>query len=240
MSLSSSYLRNSLPSRSPSQRPRAQSLSEYQPLSFDREALEAAYQQTLGLPSSSAASSRSIPSWSSFPVSGWGSSEDTHETGATSMLSNEIKPGDNPHEPPAQDAPSIRHAGLGAGHSLTPPHSPFHSAGLNHHSTALSPVPGSPKFPMPPPRSAAVRRSSKPPTPPPRPTGVPASTFGPATEPHPGIGMRRNASAMDVDEGYLTDPGVSNRARGKRRALPALPTNVPVPVSAAICALSFS
>ena len=231
MSLSSTYLRNSLPNRSPSQRPRSQSLSEYQPLSFDREALEAAYQQTLGLPSSSSISSRSIPSWSSFVVSGGGGSEDTHDTGATSMLSQDIKPGDNPHGPVAQDAPPLNHAGLGAGHSLTPPHSPFHSVGPNHNSTAISHVPGSPKFPLPPPRPKAVPRSSIPPTPPPRPTVVPGSTFDPASEPHPGIGMRRAASAMDVDEGYLTDPSVSNRARGKRRALPALPTDVPAPVS---------
>jgi len=215
-------LRNTLPNRSTSQRPRSLSLSEYQPLSFDRESLEAAYQHTIGLPSTSSASSRSIPSWSSFGVSGTGSA-DTHDTGITtpSLLPHELKRGDNPHgligngPPPPLSSSNI--AGVGAGHSLTPQQSPFHSAAKTHHASPLSPVPGSP-VPIPP-------------TPPARPSAIPDSTYALASEPHTGIGMRRVASAMDIDDGYSTDPGVSSRARGKRRALPALPTDVPAPVS---------
>lgn len=59
---------------------------------------------------------------------------------------------------------------------------------------------------------------------------LPESTYGLASAPHTGVGIRRAASAMDVDDGYSTDPGASSRARGKRKALPALPTDVPAPV----------
>lgn len=221
MSSHSTYqLRNSLPNRAPSQRPRSLSLSEYQPITFDREALEAAYQQTIGLPSSSSVSSRSHPSWLSFNASGTGS-VDTHDTGATSMLSHELKRGDNPHvsvnTAPPQPPPPINVAGVGAGHSLTPPGSPFHASAQLHHQSVLSPVPGSPTAPSLPARPQVVPETTYVPTPP----SVPQSNFG----------MRRAVSAMDVDDGYSTDPGASSRARGKRRALPALPTDVPVPVS---------
>jgi len=222
MSLQSTHhLRNSLPNRSPTQRPRSLSLSEYQPLSFDREALEAAYQQTIGIPSSSSVSSRSIPSWSSFGASNPGST-DTHDTSFSSLLSHELKAGDNPHAafPTPPPRPEVNVAGMGAGHSLTPPQSPFHSAAKIHHNSLLSPVPGSPSA-----------LPNGPPTPPLRPPGLPVSTYEPQSAPQAGRGMRRAASAMDVDDGYSTDPGVSARGRGKRRALPALPTDVPAPVS---------
>lgn len=56
--MASHAIHRSLPNRSPSNRPRALSLSEYQPLAFDRDAVQAAYQTQLTLPSVSSAYTR--------------------------------------------------------------------------------------------------------------------------------------------------------------------------------------
>ena len=206
MSLQSTYqLRNSLPNRSNS-RPRSLSLAEYQPLSFDREALEAAYQASLN-----GSSNGHSASWRSHPsqTSGRTSSE-THDAGG-STLSRNLRPGDNPHlpprpvpvPPPVEELPPGGIAGVGAGHSLTPPQSPFHKQGQLHHKRRLSgglPAPGD------------IINSSN-------------NGKGRA-------GSQELHGGLDLDDfeaaGYDTDPGpvVSGR-----RALPQPPTNVPPPVS---------
>jgi hypothetical protein len=220
MTLPSTYaLQHSLPNRIPNQRPRSLSLSEYQPLQFDREALESAYQHTLVQPSTSShttsynsqSQSQSNPSYTSSngftPTSVSGNTRySTHSLPkSASTLSHHLKRGDNPHSPPPPPPPPINIAGVGAGHSLTPPHSPFHSPAQQHQATLLG---------------------TSPPELPPRPNDVPLSTFRPDAEP------------MEVDEGagYMSDAsqgtiGMSSNRRGKRRALPPLPTDVPIPVS---------
>jgi hypothetical protein len=206
MSLTSTYqLRNSLPIRSGS-RPRSLSLAEYQPLSFDREALEAAYQASLN-----GSSNGHVASWRSHPSQTSGrTSNESNDTGG-STLSRNLKPGDNPHLPPRpvaippapQEPPPGGIAGVGAGHSLTPPQSPFHKQGQLHHQRRLS--------------------------------GGLQSPVGITTNGHNGKGKGSSQDyhgALDWEDfeaaGYETDPGpvVSGR-----RALPQVPTNVPPPVS---------
>ncbi|WWD18978.1 hypothetical protein CI109_103435 [Kwoniella shandongensis] len=239
------HLSHSLPIRSPSQRPRSLSLSEYQPLSFDRDALTAAYQASLGLPTSSNVSSISHPSQSSFG----GLSTETHDTSITgtgtgSTLSHKLRAGDNPHARSMSDIPippppmtdDGNFAGIGAGHTLTPPGSPLHKAAQQvHQQSLLSPVPGSP-VPVPP-------------SPPARPARIPSSTFKPQLPPRlpsqrpsmasskpspPPMTMRRSQSDIGVDrdtpwQGQHEWIEGDGRGRGKRRALPAVPTNIPVP-----------
>lgn len=248
MSAASTYqFRHSVPNRSATARPRSLSLAEYQPLTFDRDRVEAAYQQSLQQPASSAATSINLsqPSLSSFSGP---NSTDTHAT-SFSTLSHNLKAGDNPHAASTPHLPLApptipgggygNFAGVGAGHSLTPPDSPEHrDAQQLHRQSILSPVPGSPL----------------PPTPPQRPMTLPESTFRRDVDVaadraqaqdqtmHPGI--RRGHSAMDVDGNAAlavesggtasqSEPFENNspRGRGKRRALPDVPTNVPQPVS---------
>lgn len=252
MSLKSAYhAQHSLPNRSPTTRPRSLSLTDYQPLAFDREATQAAYQASLDFPASSV-SSLSNHSTNSF--SGHGSAE-TAATSAglgtgtgtamsSTSLSHYLKPGDNPHFPtrPASAGglppPPSNFAGIGAGHTLTPPQSPIHSAvsqvNLNR-SSLLSPVPQSPLTPgmnaEPSPNFLSSEESMQatgriPPT--------PESPF------FPNMRMTRRASAMDVDGGeeYMGGPAGAQGSQGgggKRRALPVVPTNVPTPVSIIVC-----
>ncbi|KAK8854873.1 hypothetical protein IAR55_003612 [Kwoniella newhampshirensis] len=243
MALPSTYhLSHSLPNRSPSQRPRSLSLSEYQHLSFDRDALTAAYQASLGIPTSSNVSSVSHPSQSSFG----GLSTETHDTSlsgsySTSTLSHRLKAGDNPHARSTVDAqgmippPGLKDdgnfAGVGAGHTLTPPQSPLHKAAqLAHEKALLSPVPGSPRLP---------------PSPPVRPERIPSSTFKPEVPPRipsqrperpspPPMHMRRSQSDLGFDrdapwQGVHEWIEGDGHGRGKRRALPAIPINIPTP-----------
>lgn len=222
MSIPSTYhLRNSLPNRSPSSRPRSLSLAEYQPLTFDREALESAYQSGLQLPASSSTSWQSHPSVSSAQAS-----TDTHETAptSTSTLSGHLKPGDNPHLPPPPPFPGHDEgiggfAGVGAGHSLTPPGSPFHKDGQLQQQSLISPG-----LPTPPTTSSELLH---------------AAAADDYTADRKGKGRSaRNAyhdygANLDMGDfevaGYETDPGPV--VSGPRRALPTVPTNVPPPVS---------
>lgn len=220
MSLASTYhLQQSLPNRSSSTRPRSVSLSEYQPLSFDRDASAAQYQQALAQPSSSS-SSRTRPSQGS--VAG---STDSHQSPST--LTRDLRPGDNPHEQIALQNLSLDHgdvpigmAGVGAGHCLTPPHSPFHKpAQLQQEKVLLSPIP---------------------PTPPLRPTEAHRASPGyfPPVPPRPRAGKGRDTADYEQNgEGYASDPGhsigniVRRPSRRQLRQLPPIPTNVPQPVS---------
>ncbi|OCF40825.1 hypothetical protein I317_05360 [Kwoniella heveanensis CBS 569] len=220
MALPSTYhLSHSLPNRSPNQRPRSLSLSEYQPISFDRDALESAYQASLALPSS----------YTSSIITGHsscfgGASTETHDTSVSSFPTQpKLDNFPTPPPPPIGVNEEGGYAGVGAGHTLTPPQSPMHKAAhqLNQASMRTS-VPPSPK----------------PPTPPPRPAEVPETTFKPALPPRrpqvPEVMMRRSQSDMGHDRetnwggGYEWIEG-DGHGRGKRRALPAIPTNVPVP-----------
>jgi hypothetical protein len=248
MALPSTYhLRHSLPNRSASARPRALSLSEYQPLSFDRESLEAAYQQTLSQPASGYGSTSTLSSFigpASISVASRSNGSDATHATTPSTLTHHLKRGDNPHrhsQPPPSRPPGEfgqqqqqrqppNFVGVGAGHSLTPPHSPVHKAVQGWQQQALLTPP-----------AGVVGTPVLPPTPPERPGMLPESTFVPSESPHPGRGNRRDSSAMDVDgewAGYGGDPGGrgGDRDRGKRRALPSAPTNIPTPVSHA-CAL---
>lgn len=206
MSLQSTYqLRQSLPNRSNS-RPRSLSLAEYQPLSFDREALEAAYQASL-----SGSNAGHNPSWRSHPSQASGRASTGASEAAGSTLSRNLRPGDNPHLPPrpvaipsaVDEAPPGGIAGVGAGHSLTPPQSPFHRQGQLRNQRRMST-----SLPEPEQNGQASFNSR----------GRPVSQ-----DYHGGL---------DTDDfeaaGYETDPGpvVSGR-----RALPLPPTNVPPPVS---------
>ncbi|WVR07430.1 hypothetical protein IAU60_004471 [Kwoniella sp. DSM 27419] len=240
MAIPSTYhLHHSLPNRSPTQRPRSLSLSEYQPLSFDRDALESAYQASLGLPSSHASSITGHTTTTGVTRTNTtfgGASTETHDT-SLSSFPTDIKMDSFPiPPPPIHDGQGV-YAGIGAGHTLTPPQSPIHKAAqLANQSSMLSPVPGSPR----------------PPTPPPRPTaGEPSETsYGhpqaapwlpprrPGLQQHPSppqLIMRRSRSELGNDRtaswggGYEWVEG-DGRGRGQRRALPAVPTNVPAPV----------
>ncbi|WVQ99912.1 hypothetical protein IAU59_007055 [Kwoniella sp. CBS 9459] len=224
MALPSTYqLTHSLPNRSPNQRPRSLSLSEYQPLSFDRDALESAYQASLALPSSHTSSIATGHS-SCFG----GASTETHDTSISSFPTQPKL--DNFPAPPPPPLPigsgsngEGGFAGVGAGHTLTPPQSPMHKTAQQlNQATMRSSVPPSPK----------------PPTPPPRPAEVPETTFKPTLPPRrpqpPEFVMRRSQSDMGHDRetnwggGYEWIEG-DGHGRGKRRALPAIPTNVPAP-----------
>jgi hypothetical protein len=221
MALPSTYaLHHSLPNRSPNHRATSLSLADYQPLNFDREAAEDAHHQSLSVPARSTVSSMSGHSLSSF--AGTGTAETPATSVSTSTLSHKLKPGDNPHNAEYTPPPNI--AGLGRGHALTPPGSPIHSSAARANYAVLSPVPQSPRRP-------------EPPTP-------PASFFeererqergyfsGPSS---PVESNERGFRAMNLnDDGYTTDPGgpgLLSRANGRRRSLPAVPSDVPTPVS---------
>jgi hypothetical protein len=227
MSIPSTYhLRNSLPNRSPSSRPRSLSLAEYQPLTFDREALESAYQSGLQQPASSSTS------WQSQPSSAHASSVETHETVPTSpsTLSSQLQPGDNPHLSPHLSPPppfpgtedAAGFAGVGAGHSLTPPGSPFHKQGQLQSQALISP-----SLPTPPTTSSDRFHE---------PVGNvgQVGNAGRKGKGRSGRGASHDYGAgLDLDDfeaaGYDTDPGPV--VTGVRRALPPVPTNVPPPVS---------
>ncbi|WWC93630.1 hypothetical protein V866_000465 [Kwoniella sp. B9012] len=223
MALPSTYhLNHSLPNRSPTQRPRSLSLSEYQPLNFDRDALESAYQQSLNLPSSHSSSLTRHSASNSFSFKGL--STETHNTTATGSSDDMLT------------HPKGAFAGVGAGHTLTPPQSPIHKATSKlNQATLLSPIPSTP--------------IDRPPTPPPRPNDeeLPETTFQPPPQPRlpprpalrqkpspPSLPMRRSQSEVDMighqqwdgANEYIEGDG---HGRSKRRALPAIPTNVPAP-----------
>lgn len=218
MSLPSTYhLHHSLPNRSPTQRPLSLSLNDYQPLNFDREATEHAYQQSLSVPESSTVSSLSGHSQTDF-----GGSTETAATGL-STLSHHLKAGDNPHGSSWTPPPNL--AGLGKGHALTPPGSPIHSSAALRNQAALSPVLQSPCTPPTPPTQYFDRQYHSP-------------VHGPSS-PYDQDDYERGFRAMSMNDeshqsGYSTDPGgpglLSNR-RGRRRSLPAVPSDVPTPVS---------
>lgn len=219
MSLPSTYhLHHSLPNRSPSQRPTSLSLHEYQPLNFDREATENAYQQSLSIPESSTVSSMSGHSYS-HPQSQTDFGGST-ETGATSTLSHNLKPGDNPHATSWSPPPNL--AGLGMGHSLSPPGSPVHSAAARQNQAMLSPVPQSPLAPPSPSTPYSDQQYR-----------VQYSQPSVST-PYSGEDYERGFSAMSVNDenGYTTDPGGQGLRRGsrRRRSLPSVPSDVPTPV----------
>ena len=221
MSLSAGYhLRNSLPGRNSASRSHLLSSSDYQPISFDRDALESAYQTSLSQPTSSSASSRTGPSLSSM-------THDTSDTPDTvsSTLTTHLKPGDNPHTGvntyATPDPPSTGSARCGAGHSLTPPQSPLREDGQRFQRTLLSPVP---------------------PSPPARPGQIPESTYQAdssqqsSSQSKGEVADRTNRESHGYTDGYASDPGsqgalLRGRSSGMRRDLPPVPTNVPVPVS---------
>jgi hypothetical protein len=212
MALQSTYhLQHSLPNRAPSARPLSVSLADYQPLAFNREALESAYQTSLALPATSAGSWASHPSTISSPPE----SVSSHDSGPLT-LSKYLKPGDNPHKPLSpppfsEDPPAGGFAGVGAGHSLTPPQSPFHN---------VAPLP--PAHPSPP-TSPSANFSSQ----------ISADYRGKGrARANSRISLDR-PTGLDMDDfeaaGYETDPGPV--VSGPRRHLPLPPTNVPAPVS---------
>lgn len=218
MSLPSTYhLHHSLPNRSPTQRPLSLSLNEYQPLSFDREATEHAYQQSLSVPESSTVSSYSGHSQTDF-----GGSAETAGTGL-STLSHHLKAGDNPHDSTWTPPPNF--AGVGKGHALTPPGSPVHSSAARHNQAMLSPVLQSPRTPPTPPTQYFDRQYH---SPDPR----EASLYGEES-------YERGFRAMSINDenhqnGYSTDPGgpgLLSKSRRRRRSLPTVPSDVPTPVS---------
>jgi hypothetical protein len=219
MALPSTYaLHHSLPNRSPNHRPLNLSLADYQPLNFDREAAEDAHQQSLAVPARSTVSSMSGHSQTSF---GGNASAETADT-SLSTLSHKLKPGDNPHSVNGVWAPPPNMAGLGTGHALTPPGSPEHSsAAQRNQEMLLSPIPQSPRGrePATPPQEFFDRQN-------------PGYFSGPSS---PMDSNARGFSAMNSnDDGYTTDPGgpgLLSRANRRRRSLPAVPSDVPTPVS---------
>jgi hypothetical protein len=219
MTLPSTYaLHHSLPNRSPNHRPLSLSLAEYQPLAFDREAAEDAHRQSLAVPASSV-SSMSGHSQTSFT----GPSVETPNTSvSTSTLSHRLKPGDNPHNSVYAPPPNL--AGLGKGHALTPPRSPIHSSAALANHALLSPVPQSPRGPEPatPPAEFFEERDRQ----------ERGYFSGPSS---PVDSNERGFRAMNLnDDGYTTDPGgpgLLSRGNGRRRSLPAVPSDVPTPVS---------
>ncbi|WWC90816.1 uncharacterized protein L201_005753 [Kwoniella dendrophila CBS 6074] len=244
MALPSTYqLHHSLPNRSPNQRPRSLSLSEYQPLNFDRDALESAYQASLNLPSSHSSSlTGHTPIDSQRSSTFHGASTETHDTSIDDISNN----GD------ILTHPKGAFAGVGAGHTLTPPQSPLHQATTKlNQASLLSPIPASPSLPSLPPVNEKAKPKAKPPTPPPRPNEheIPSSTYPPRLPPRhqpsssvdyshipspPRLHMRRSQSEIDMIGGQQWDGAYEwiegdGQGRSRRRALPAIPTNVPVP-----------
>jgi hypothetical protein len=216
MALPSTYaLHHSLPNRSPNHRPLNLSLADYQPLNFDREAAEDAHHQSLSVPARSTVSSMSTHSGSYVGNTG-------AETGETSLstLSHKLKPGDNPHDNTWAPPPNM--AGLGTGHSLTPPGSPVHSSAARRNQEMLSPIPQSPRT-----------RGPEPPTPPQE--FFDQQNAGYFSGPSSPDSNERGFRAMNItDDGYTTDPGgpgLLARRNGRRRSLPAVPSDVPTPVS---------
>ncbi|WVQ81989.1 hypothetical protein IAT38_004116 [Cryptococcus sp. DSM 104549] len=232
MALRSTYnLHHSLPHRSPTQPPRSLSLSEYQPLSFDREALESAYQASLVAPSSSYCSTPTNPSHSQ--TSFGPASVETHDT-SFSSFSHQIKAGEKPDGAadffPLPPSPPGNRAGVGAGHTLTPPQSPLHRAAQTaNQQVLLSPVPGSPP-PLP-------RRvvSGRPPSSGTRPLSESMEGYQPQPQHQmPPMVMRRSQSDVGTQgdgswQGQREWIEGDGRGRGKKRALPPVPTNVPRP-----------
>jgi hypothetical protein len=195
--------------------------TEYQPLAFDREAAEDAHRQSLAVPASSV-SSMSGHSQTSFT----GPSVETPNTSvSTSTLSHRLKPGDNPHSSVYAPPPNL--AGLGKGHALTPPGSPIHSSAALANHALLSPVPQSPRGPEPatPPAEFFEERERQ----------ERGYFSGPSS---PVDSNERGFRAMNLnDDGYTTDPGgpgLLSRGNGRRRSLPAVPSDVPTSVSSCI------
>jgi hypothetical protein len=217
MALPSTYaLHHSLPNRSPNHRPLSLSLADYQPLNFDREAAEDAHHQSLAVPARSTVSSLSGNSQTSFTGTGYAETPDT----SVSTLSHKLKPGDNPHS--STFVPPANLAGLGKGHALTPPGSPIHSTAATVNHAYLSPVPQSPREPPTPPAEYFEDQER-------RERGYFSGPSSPAEV------DERGFRAMNLnDDGYTTDPGgpgLLSRANGRRRSLPAVPSDVPTPVS---------
>jgi len=219
MALPSTYaLHHSLPNRSPNHRATSLSLADYQPLAFDREAAEDAHHQSLAVPARSTVSSMSGHSQTSF--AGTGTAETPNTSVSTSTLSHRLKPGDNPHNSVYLPPPNM--AGLGRGHALTPPGSPIHSSAALANHALLSPVPQSPPLgaePATPPAEFFEERDRQ-----------ERGYFSGPSSP-----VERGFRAMNVnDDGYTTDPGgpgLLSRGNGRRRSLPAVPSDVPTPVS---------
>lgn len=129
--------RQSMPHRSPSQRPRSLSLSEYQPLAFDREATALAYRTQLYQPVASSNTSSYTPSIASHGEFNSGPPP------APSSLSQHLRRGDNPHLPrrsstSGEFSDDDNLAGVGAGHALSPPQSPIHQTAQEAHRTSLN------------------------------------------------------------------------------------------------------
>ena len=138
-----------------------------------------------------------------------------------------LRPGDNPH---AAVVAAMNQAGVGAGHSLTPPGSPFHVTGnVNADDgnggrvAAGGSGPGSPL-------SSSSTAAPAPP-PPPRPGHRDPVTGGPVKQPS---WMRRGYSSSDLNDSQPDNMGYERAPEGnwaQRRNLPPVPTNVPQPVS---------
>ncbi|KAK4687955.1 hypothetical protein P7C73_g2170, partial [Tremellales sp. Uapishka_1] len=208
-------IRHSLPSRASNRQSATLSLSDYQPLAFDRDSLESSYQQSQGLYSNSSFSSEAHLSGS------FGGS--TESSSGPSTLSQHLRAGDNPN---LKWSPSQNNfAGVGAGHTITPPGSPSPP----HHRLFTPPTPPTIHRPS---ILSPVPASPTPPNLPPRPFAIPESTL-------PVSQGEYDSMAMDIDgdagtfgqrNGSDSDVGsISNVRQGKKRALPELPQNVPVP-----------
>ena len=218
MAISSTYqFRNPLHSRQPYQRPRSFSFTDYQPLIIDRDAIESAYQASLGHPSSGSNSmTASYLSNDQSSATSHGSTLPPSDQGRLSTLSHHLRPGDNPHAPP-------NIAGIGAGHSLTPSPGPQFNQAVTDE--------------QPQPNGQEVRPNSQdydaPPLPP-RP-GQAERFREPKKKPS---WMLRGASTSDIQDmtGY-DGTQVGNEwpngqsSERQRRVLPEIPTNVPAPVS---------
>ena len=195
-------------------------MAEYAPLDIDRDSLSAAYQAAVG--TSSTPSSNSHATWTTQDFSPSLRSDDTPRTSSSSTLSHHLKPGDNPH----LYAHSFENAaGVGAGHSLTPPHSPFHrpQSGqfMNSGETIGPPTQenGTPLSPAP-----------VPPNLPPRPDQDPRGKL--KRRERPRRGASRSTSDVNELRPSMADEREPEGNWGReRRELPNVPTNVPQPVS---------
>lgn len=216
------HQRNALPNRSTSARPLSVSLAEYQPLAFDREALETAYQASLY--PSSGASTRVQPSASTSAHT----SVDTHNT-TPSTLSSDLKPGDNPHiqrnTSGSVERTSSRLSSAGTTNPSNSSQSLLRSSEQRVQQSPLSPIPSVP---------ATVPEYTPPsPTSPCSPSAPdPSSRYGRTSRASHGQGQGYSPR-LDMDDleaaGYETDPGPV--VSGHRRQLPPPPTDVPPPVS---------
>ena len=249
MALTSSYnARNplSFSSRGPSirSRPRSVSMADYAPLDLDREALSSAYQAAINPSSSMASSLSSYPTYKTtssgydYDTPGLSSTSSAQQhsfetaptsmatAGSTSTLSHHLRPGDNPH---AAALAAMNQAGVGAGHSLSPPGSPFHSTTNivgNGNGNGLPPGVNGMNGPSP-----ASQLSPVGPPPPPRPGHRDPETGEPLRKPS---WMRRGYSSSDLHDSQPDNMGYERAPEGnwaRRRDLPPVPTNVPQPVS---------